>query len=66
MNVCYCAHHVVKDESTVGEFEVFQQAVEFTAVERAPGTVQVVSGLCLLTSIIVVQKLDKQKYQHVA
>ncbi len=39
MNVSYCAHHIVKDESAVGEFEVFQQAVEFTAVERAPGTV---------------------------
>ncbi len=55
------AHHIVEDESTVGQFEVFQQAVEFTAVECAPGTVQVVSGLCLLTSIIVVQKLWTNK-----
>lgn len=56
-----CSHHVVKDESTVGEFEVFQQTVEFTAVKRAPRTMQVISGLCLLSSVIVVQKLWTNK-----
>jgi len=61
MIVFFSSHHIVKDESIVGDFEVFKQTVEFTAVECAPGTVQVVSGLCLLTSVIIVQKLWTNK-----
>lgn len=36
---------------------MLEEAVELLAVQRAPGTVQVVTGLCLLPRVIVVQKL---------
>lgn len=51
-------HHIVEDEATVGEFEVLEQAVQLAAVEGAPGAVQVVARLCLLTRVIVVQELE--------
>lgn len=45
----------------MGEFEVLQQAVEFAAVQRTPGTVKVISRLRLLPRIIVVQKLEEEQ-----
>lgn len=53
-----CTHHVVEDEAGVGQFEVFDQTVELPAVQRAPGTVEVVSGLRLLPRVVVVLELD--------
>lgn len=50
-------HHVVEDEAAVREFEVFEEAIEFLAVQRAPRAVQVITGLCLLPRVIVIQKL---------
>lgn len=66
--VCVCAlgpfintsHHIVEDEARVGQLEVLEQAVELSAVERAPGTVQVVSGLRLLPAVVVVQELHRE------
>lgn len=54
------SHHVVEDEARVRQFEVFDQTVELPAVERTPGTVQVVSGLRLLPSVVVVLELNKR------
>lgn len=54
------AHHIVEDEAGVGQFEVFEQTVELPAVEGAPGTVEVVSGLRLLPSVVVVLELNKK------
>ena len=54
------AHHVVEDEAGVGQFEVFDQAVELPAVEGTPGAVQVFSGLRLLPSVVVVLELDRK------
>lgn len=45
----------------MGEFEVFEQAVEFAAVQSAPGTVKIISGLCLLPCVVVVQELNKDR-----
>lgn len=45
----------------MGELEVFEQAVEFAAVQRAPGTVEIVSGLRLLPGVVVVQELSKNR-----
>lgn len=53
------SHHVVEDEARVGQLEVLEQAVELPAVERAPGTVQVVSGLRLLSGVVVVLELHR-------
>lgn len=52
------SHHVGEDEAGVGQLEVFDQTVELPAVEGAPGTVEVVSGLRLLLRVAVVLKLD--------
>lgn len=52
------SHHVVEVEAGVGQFEVFDQAVQLPAVQRAPGTVQVVSGLRLLPRVVIVLELD--------
>lgn len=54
-------HHVVEDEAGMGEFEVFEEAVEFAAVQGTPGTVQIISGLRLLPRVVVVQELDKHR-----
>lgn len=60
---CVCeSHHVVEDEARVGQLEVLDQAVEFPAVERAPGTVQVVSGLRLLPSVVVILELHRRRH----
>lgn len=53
------SHHIVEDEAGVGQFEVFEQTVELPAVEGTPGTVEVVSGLRLLPSVVVVLELEK-------
>lgn len=50
-------HHIVEDKTRVGQLEVFEQTVELPAVERTPGTVEVISGLGLLPSVVVVLKL---------
>lgn len=55
------SYHIVEDKAGVGEFEVFEQAVEFAAVQGTPGTVKIISRLRLLPRIIVVQKLRKNK-----
>lgn len=52
------SHHVVEDEAGVRQFEVFEQTVELPAVQRTPGTVEVVSGLSLLPRVVVVLELD--------
>lgn len=57
LSVCL-AHHVVEDEAGVRQFEVFEQTVELPAVQRTPGTVEVVSGLCLLPRVVVVLELN--------
>lgn len=54
-------HHIVEDEAVVRQFEVFEEAVKFTAVKRTPGTVQVVSSLRLLPCVIVIQKLQREE-----
>lgn len=54
-------YHIVEDEAGMGEFEVFEEAVEFAAVQGAPGTVEIVSGLGLLSCVVVVQELDKDR-----
>lgn len=43
---------------------MFEEAVEFLAVEGAPGAVQVVTGLRLLPRVIVVQKLPERKKER--
>lgn len=43
------------------ELEVFEQAVEFAAVQSAPGTVEVISGLRLLPCVVVVQELKNNR-----
>lgn len=53
------SHHVVEDEAGVRQFEVFDETVELPAVEGAPGTVEVVSGLRLLPRVAVVLELDR-------
>lgn len=37
---------------------MFEQTVELPAVQRTPGTVEVVSGLSLLPRVVVVLELD--------
>lgn len=56
-------HHVAEDEAGVGELEVLEEAVEFAAVQGAPGAVKVVSRLRLLPGVVVVQKLHKDQLQ---
>lgn len=58
MIVCDIAHHIVKNEAVVRELQVFEEAVKFAAVQCAPGTMQVISGLRLLPCVIVVQELQ--------
>lgn len=41
---------------------MLEQAVQLPAVERAPGTVQVVSGLRLLPSVVVVLELHSGRH----
>lgn len=53
------------------ELEVLEEAVELTAVQCAPGTVQVLSGLRLLPCVIVIQELqnkgmDTRDHDHTA
>lgn len=55
---CSCSHHVVEVKARVGQLEVFEQTVELPAVERAPGAVEVVSGLRLLPGVVVVLELE--------
>lgn len=40
---------------------MLEEAVEFTAVQRAPRTVQVISGLRLLPCVIVVEELGNKR-----
>lgn len=40
---------------------MLEEAVEFTAVQRAPRTVQVISGLRLLPCVIVVEELENKR-----
>lgn len=40
---------------------MLEEAVEFTAVQRAPWTVQVISGLRLLPCVIVVEELENKR-----
>lgn len=54
----WVSYHVVEDEAGVGHFEVFEQAVEFAAIQGTPGTVKVISRFCLLPCVIVVQELN--------
>lgn len=54
-------YHVVEDEAGMGEFEVFEEAVEFAAVQGTPGTVKIISGLRLLPCVVVVQELDRDR-----
>lgn len=42
---------------------MFEQTVELPAVQRAPGTVEVVSGLRLLPSVVVVLELDRSEHR---
>ena len=53
--------HVAEDEARVREFEVLEQAVELAAVQGAPGTVEVISGLRLLPRVVVVQELKDNR-----
>lgn len=55
------SHHIVEDEAAVRELEVLEEAVELTAVQRAPWTVQVISGLRLLPCVVVVEELDNKR-----
>lgn len=55
------SHHIVEDEAAVRELEVLEEAVEFTAVQRAPRTVQVISGLRLLPCVVVVEELENKR-----
>ena len=41
------------------KLQMFQQAVELTAIDRAPGAVKILPGLGLLSSVIVINKLIK-------
>lgn len=52
-------YHIVENEAGVGEFEVFEKAVEFAAVQGTPGTVEIISCLGLLPSVVVVQELSE-------
>lgn len=54
-------YHIAEDEAGVGEFEVFEQAVEFAAVQGTPGTVKIISCLCLLPRVIIIQELKKDR-----
>lgn len=40
---------------------MLEEAVEFTAVQRAPRTVKVISGLRLLPCVIVVEELENKR-----
>lgn len=55
------SYHIVEDETGMGDFEVFEQTVEFAAVQCTPGTVKIISCLCLLSCVIVVQELNTDR-----
>lgn len=57
-------HHIAEDKAGMGEFEVFEEAVEFAAVQGAPGTVKIISRLRLLPGVVVVQELNKDQSHH--
>lgn len=57
-------YHIVENEARVRELEVLEKAVEFAAVERTPGTVEIVSRLGLLPRVIVVQELTENTAQN--
>lgn len=57
-------HHIAEDKAGMGEFEVFEEAVEFAAVQGAPGTVKIISRLRLLPGVVVVQELNKNQSHH--
>ena len=40
---------------------MFEQAVEFAAVQGTPGTMKIVSRLSLLPCVVVVQELNKDR-----
>ena len=50
-------YNVGKEEPRVAQLEVFEERVELEAVEAAPGTVEVLPGLGLLSAVVVVQEL---------
>lgn len=41
------------------KLQMFQQAIELTAIDRAPGAVEILPGLGLLSRVIVINKLIK-------
>ena len=51
------SYHVCEEESWMTKFEMFEERVELLAVEAAPGTVEVLPGLGLLSAVVVVQEL---------
>ena len=52
-------HSVGEDEASMTKLQMFEQAVELTTIDRAPGTVQILSRLSLLPRVVVVNKLVK-------
>ena len=52
-----CSHCVSEEKPRVAEGHVFEQAVEVSAGERAPGTLHVSPRLSLLESAVVVEKV---------
>ena len=39
------------------ELEVFQKGVQGNTIQRTPGAVQVLTSLCLLSAIVIIQEL---------
>jgi hypothetical protein len=39
------------------ELEMFQERIQGNTIQRTPGAVQVLAGLCLLSAVVVVQEL---------
>ena len=52
-------YSIGEDKASVTEFEMFQQAVQPTTVDRTPRAVQVLTGLGLLPRVVVINKLVK-------
>jgi hypothetical protein len=39
------------------ELEMFQESIQGNTIQRTPGAVQVLTGLCLLSAVVIVQEL---------
>ena len=50
-------YSVGEEETSVTEFEMFQQAVQPMAVDRTPRAIKILAGFCLLTCVVVINKL---------